>query len=367
MKTVAIFGFAPQTRELVLESDAEEVWSLNNFYNYGLPEERVTRTFEMHELWMQAVYAFERTDNIRGKMYWDWLRTPHPFPIYMAKTRQDFVEMYRDVKQKQADGFFDGMDEFDLQKWGLKLREIEIAYDFFNENKAEIRRYPLEDIIAEFFPTIPTLDPVKFPESGILPYFVSSIDYMSALAIYEGFERIEYYGVELKEKTEWAMQKSGATFWAGIAKGRGIEIVIPRNSVLISAPLYGIDTGAQMIPVQVPEELRRQLSLEFDRQRNLHNHFTGVYTAQVDALKASEANGTAAEEVARLKEGIAKTQQEAEGAVVKMYLAEGGMNAMTYIINHEDFKMVPLTLESITRLEYIDDENELQKKAPEKL
>jgi len=356
LKSVAIFGFAPQTRDAIHQSDAQEVWALNNFYNYGLEEKRVTRTFEMHELWMQAVYAFERTDNIRGKYYWDWLRSPHPFPIYMAKVKQDFVDEYRHIKTLDVEA----MDDIDKQKWGMKLREIEVAFDFFKDNHAEIRRYPLEAIIDEFMPVIAGLDKERFPERGILPYFVSSIDYMSALAIYEGFERIEYYGVELREKTEWAMQKSGATFWAGIAMGRGIEIVIPKNSVLISAPLYGIDTGAQMIPVQVPEELRRQLSLEFDRQRNMHNHFTGKYTVLADQCKKmlDEGNEPAAN---LLKDEMRKVQQETDGAVIKMYLAEGGMNAMTYIINHEDFKLAPISLESITRLEYIEGEHEAER------
>ena len=48
MKSVAIYGFAPQTRDYVHKSDADEIWTLNNFYNYDLPEGRVTRTFEMH-------------------------------------------------------------------------------------------------------------------------------------------------------------------------------------------------------------------------------------------------------------------------------------------------------------------------------
>ena len=109
-----------------------------------------------------------------------------------------------------------------------------------------------------------------------------------------------------------------------------------------------------MIPVQVPEELRRQLSLEFDRQRNLHNHYTGQYTMLVDQMQSTDPNDTEAVKV--LQEKMDKIQKEADGAVVKMYLAEGGMNAMTYIINHEDFKLAPINLESITRLEYIDPE-----------
>jgi len=108
------------------------------------------------------------------------------------------------------------------------------------------------------------------------------------------------------------------------------------------------------------EELRRQLSLEFDRQRNMHNHFTGKYTVLADQCKKmlDEGNEPAAN---LLKDEMRKVQQETDGAVIKMYLAEGGMNAMTYIINHEDFKLAPISLESITRLEYIEGEHEAER------
>jgi hypothetical protein len=327
MKSVAIYGFAPQTRDYVLESDADEVWSLNNFYNYGLPEERVTRTFEMHELWMASVYAQEERGNNAGNQYWDWWKREHHFPIYMSNVRADFN------------------------------RDLD-AFDFFdNDLNATILKYPLDEIIEDVFPKIPGIDTEKFPERGVKPYFVSSIDYMSALAVYEGFDRIEYYGVELREKTEWAMQKSGATFWAGVAMGRGIEVVIPTNSVLIKAPLYGIETGAQMIPIQVPEELKRKLLLEFDRNRNMHNHFTGKYTVLVDTHKelVAEENKDGA---VKVFEKMREVQREADEAMVRMYLAEGGMNAMSYLINHENLKLEPLTLQSVTKMESLEEETD---------
>jgi hypothetical protein len=332
----------------------DEVWSLNNFYNYGLEEELVTRTFEMHQLWHQYIYANEKAnDNVRGEFYWDWLRSEHPFPIYMAKVWADYLQEFREIKKLDLDS----LDDVEKDLTCVKLREIEIAYKFFKDNKSTILRYPLEAIIEDVLPPIPGIDTALYPERGMMPYFVSSIDYMSALAIYEGFDRIEYYGVELKEKTEWAMQKSGATFWAGIARGRGIEVVVPSNSVLISAPLYGIETGAQMIPIQVPEELKRLLGLEFDRQRNLHNHYTGKYTVLTDRYKGLVEEGND-EEATEVQKEMASVQRDADNAVIKMYLAEGGMNAMAHIIKNEDLALEPLTLESITRLEYIEGEEE---------
>ena len=352
MKSVAIYGFAPQTRDYVLKSDADEVWSLNNFYNYGLPEERVTRTFEMHMLWIAAVYAQESRGGIAGQAYWDWLKREHHFTIYMPKVRADFVREFEEIKKLDVAS----LTESELQMHGIKLREIEIAFDFFNkDNQGNIVKYPLQEIIDATIPILPDINTEIFPERGMYPFYVSSIDYMSALAIYEEFDRIEYYGIELREKTEWAMQKSGATFWAGFARGRGIEVLTPKNSVLISAPLYGIETGDQMIPIQVPEELKRKLTMEFDRNRNIHNHHSGKFTVLTDTHKELMQNGdTEAAEKVMVK--IREVQKAADEAMVHMYLAEGGMNAMSYLINHENLKLDALTLDSITRMEVIEEE-----------
>ena len=349
MKSVAIYGFAPQTRDLIKHSDADEVWTLNNFYNYGLDEERVSRTFEMHHLWIASAYATDERQNAGAQTYWSWLKRKHPFKMYMPKLLPDFKREFAEIKALDLEN----LSLSELDTWGVKLKEIEIAFGFFGDCEADLVRYPLEDVINDSIPLIPGIDTKIFPERGMLPYYVSSIDYMTALAIYERFDRIEYYGVELAEKTEWAMQKTGATFWAGFARGRGIEVLIPRKSVLMTAPLYGIDDGGQMIPVQVPEELKRQLTLEMDRNRNLHNHYSGKFTVLQEnhrgLIEAGDDEGAAA-----IMEKINATQKDADESMTKMYLAEGGMNAMNYLINHEDLKLEPIRLESITRMEIIE-------------
>jgi len=349
MKTVAIYGFAPQTRDLIEHSTADEVWSLNNFYNYGLPEERVTRTFEMHALWM--MHPKEGYTN--AEFYWDWLKEEHPFHIYVPKVRQDFVNDFYRIKHTFENGYAD-LEDVEKLILGEDLREVEIGLEFFADNKSDIRRYPLEDIIDD---TIPILDCVNtdiFPERGMNPFYISTIDYMSALAIYEGFDRIEYYGVELREKTEWAMQKSGATFWAGFARGRGIEVLTPRDSVLISAPLYGLKGGDQLIPIQVPEQIKKELVTAFDEHRNVHNHLTGQFSVVKEIRDQFLLEGET--KIAdKLTEKLNELRNPIEKALISMYMAEGGLNLCNYLIDHENMKLQPpsVMLESITRLEEV--------------
>lgn len=71
------------------------------------------------------------------------------------------------------------------------------------------------------------------------PYFTSSISYQIALAIYEGYEQIELYGVDLNTGGEYAWQKPGVEWLLGVAMARGIRVVVPDNCALLKGPLYG--------------------------------------------------------------------------------------------------------------------------------
>lgn len=81
-------------------------------------------------------------------------------------------------------------------------------------------------------------------------FFTSSFDLMLALALSEGFERIELHGVDLWDGvlavTDVApherrgQQRNGAHYWIGVARGCGVDVVIPDESSLCKTErLYG--------------------------------------------------------------------------------------------------------------------------------
>lgn len=78
MKSVALFGFS-EFRDLIHESTAQEVWTLNNAYNKGAPMERVTRWYEMHD-----------PEKFTGSEHYDFLAKQHTFPIMMLRKYTDF-------------------------------------------------------------------------------------------------------------------------------------------------------------------------------------------------------------------------------------------------------------------------------------
>lgn len=76
-------------------------------------------------------------------------------------------------------------------------------------------------------------------------YFTSTFAYMLAYAIHKRVDEIGIYGVALSLKEEYREQRSCAEFWIGFAAGRGIEVNVYGESMLLSLVphdgLYGYD------------------------------------------------------------------------------------------------------------------------------
>jgi len=99
------------------------------------------------------------------------------------------------------------------------------------------RTFPI--YMQEADPKIPMS--VKFPMGSILAkpefmaYFTNSISWEIALAIYEGFEEIHIYGVDMAQDDEYTEQRPSVEYMIGLAVGRGIKIHVPDNSDLCKA------------------------------------------------------------------------------------------------------------------------------------
>lgn len=96
-------------------------------------------------------------------------------------------------------------------------------------------------------PTVPKA--VLFPKaeivaSGLRDYFTTSIAYMIAHAIYEHDQgqrigEIHLYGVDMSAYSEYSFQRPCVEYWLGVADGRGIKVIIPRQSPVLKGSVYG--------------------------------------------------------------------------------------------------------------------------------
>lgn len=71
------------------------------------------------------------------------------------------------------------------------------------------------------------------------PVLTSGFSYMIAIALEEGFKRIEFYGADLMGEEEYIRQREGFAFLYGMALGKGVEVILPDACPILRAPLYG--------------------------------------------------------------------------------------------------------------------------------
>lgn len=99
-------------------------------------------------------------------------------------------------------------------------------------------------------PLVP--DSVKYPLDEIIRVFGSrylraTICYAIALALYQGYEEIHIYGVEMKSHAEYKSQRDCFIFWNGVGHGK-IKLHCCRG--MFDTPLYGFEEYMQEDQIQ---------------------------------------------------------------------------------------------------------------------
>src|SRR3990172_8275522 len=188
-KTVALVGMAPTSCSLAPFNDPTvEVWGLNEAHAFDWLKSW-DRWFQMHK---PRDFTRDLDDHRiyeRGyvKGHYEWLKQDHGKPIYTQ---------------------------------------------YVYPNIPDSVEYPLAEVVDRFFPLVRKGDEK-------IKYLTSTFTYLLAMALLEGFERIEIYGFEMGGGDEYIPQKACAEFWIGMAIGRGVEIYLPPNNQLVWGPLYG--------------------------------------------------------------------------------------------------------------------------------
>lgn len=183
MKKLAIVGTHTRTRDQAPWDDPEfEIWVFNEAPQADWCK-RWDVDFQLHN---REVYESPK-NFVRGD-HWEWLQQAHGKTIYM-----------QEVDRRVPDS----------------------------------KRYPYEEIFA----TVPGAD---------LGWFKSTPAYALALALYMGYEHIDFYGVDMRSNTEYGYQLPNFQFWIGIAKGMGIHTDVLSNEEFFTGSLYAYQGEVQI-------------------------------------------------------------------------------------------------------------------------
>ena len=270
MRRVALLGGAEETRNGVADSKADEIWTLNWSYLYDYVP-RIDRLFEMHPIWLYS--TTDKEEWLKPRKHWDWLRhEPKEYPVYMLKHIPEVINCISYP-----------IDEISDYLFGNLLSRGENTQDFFS----------------------------------------SSFDYMMGMAIYEGWDIIELYGFEMGSLTEYRYQREGAAFFIGQAIARGIQVELPKKSVLLRARRYGYE-GGQMI-------FRQDLEL-------IHNKWQERHRDSMARIQYYE--GRMSENPS--DENSEKLRLAQEDALI----TSGGLQLLEYQIRHIDLEEPELEIKN---------------------
>jgi len=218
-RRVAICGTAPSSRMEANEQDPDtEIWALNDCYTFV---ENANRWFEIHE---RSVWEADGEEHVK------FLKS-FPSTIYM------------------------------LQHWDDIPGSVQ---------------YPYHIIRDKFFPSVD----LNSPDSLKNLMLGSTIDYMLALALCEGFGEIRVLGINMSSPTEYTHQLPSCNFWLGMIRGSGTKLYLPDSCPMLETPLY----GAARRPYLTKEIIKTRLSRIYTQRRQTENSLNAVHGA-IQALE----------------------------------------------------------------------------------
>ena len=190
--------------------------------------------FPEAELWLQSTSA----------RAWDWI-------LY------DWSRWF-DIHTIEPQSFYPGIKAMrpDVLAWYYKQGSERPIY--FTQKYPDIiasRAYPIDRMSAQF-------------GAG---YFGCQLDYMSALALDEGFDRWILYGIGypyVKDRTsdaakKWFKHHSTFLYWLRLANARGVEIIFDTRDSNILTPEMILDV--ELYPTPTPLSFRYGYDMSVER------------------------------------------------------------------------------------------------------
>jgi hypothetical protein len=203
MKKVALVGYAPSWKDAPYNDPDIEIWIMNDMYDFA---PRWDRLFDIHMI------DEIKTRKSRGEgkqLHYEMLKTLGK-PVYMQ--------------------------------------------EHFDEIPASVK-YPLDSIVEKYWT----------PAMGDKIFLTCSVAHMMALAIYEGYEEIQLYGIHEAVDDEYSCEMPSVLYWLGVAYGKGITVKISPESPLMKGYfVYGYEDAKDAL-------FQKQMQFDIDRMKKIQD------------------------------------------------------------------------------------------------
>lgn len=232
---VAIVGCADSKNQAPFAMHNEwEFWGVNNLH-LTLPKAPWSRWFELHQIAFQNNIYFRRGKNdFRGQ----------PVEKYLASLNALNVPVYMQAP------------------WAIVPNAVE---------------FPFQAIIQEFG-----------------NYFTNTISWMIAMAMREGFTTIGIFGVDmavssaLRHQNEYSHQRPSCEYFIGLARGKGIEVILPDTCDLLKTRfMYALQEPQETAFNQKLREMDQSMAnrqMEADKKLRLADQQVQQYVGARSAI-----------------------------------------------------------------------------------
>lgn len=213
-------------------------------------------------------------------------------------------------------------------EWLKNQTEVPVIYmqEVYQDVPASVR-YPIEQVLGL------VANPLEH-------FLSSSVPQAIALAIVQGYKRIEVWGVAMETNTEYRWQREGVAFWMGFAKGRGIETHFADPTY--QCPMYGYD-GEVMLPYQVFVDRIKELDPQINTLALNYKEASEALTKAIDNFAAGDNEPTHLLPVVFTLLGVAEQLGRLDGARQEngKYVAKAdAMNATSgeFVFSRQEFE-----------------------------
>ena len=264
-KTVAIVGTHPTTKEKAPFGNKEvDIWVFNNQILQGWCP-RADAVFDIHN--PDDIYR----RGLEHPAFGDWLKKPKGIQFYIPSPMKDCPDQVV---------------------------------------------YPLDEIVNALLPNFKRGDEIN-------RYFTSGPCYALALAIYLGYEEIQMFGIEMEANAEYVYQRDGIGLWFGIALGRGMRVVIPKESMIFYAPLYGYSSDATTLDRETFETRASELEEVMGRKHNELNMIKGKLDSVMLRIQELKDANTPATELMPIAQEYENAQHAYEQGIADFAFING--------------------------------------------
>ena len=165
------------------------------------------------------------------------------------------------------------------------------------EHIATLKTFPIPVYMTAHHDDIPPSVPLPraFIEAGIGDRYVTSTPaWMLALAIAEGFKTIGLFGIDMAQDIEYNDQRPCVEYLVGLARGRGIKVIIPKTSDICKAVAqYGFESEGSELMLKMTERKAWLDRERINQERKLaeleadYANKSGTLTRQYQDFKAT--------------------------------------------------------------------------------